>query len=160
MHSRKDRKEDIWGMHITNLNKLLQCSSKANWLYRRLMIQLRKLHHLHKLLLTLHRTSSRFRTRVAMVKRKILPSRHQYSLMSRIRCLQCIININILLWGIPMGNLQDGTYLVITLWLKKSQKWNIRSLTKLRWRYSRDCAHDWGTNSVSTSSMGVKLLRD
>jgi hypothetical protein len=70
---------------------------QQNQSIRRLMIQHQKLHHLHKMLLVLHRTPSRFRIKVAMVKMKIILSRHQCNLLSRIRCFQCRININILL---------------------------------------------------------------
>jgi hypothetical protein len=81
---------------------------------RRLMIQQQKLHHLHKLLLVLHQTLSRFRIKVAMVKLKILSSQHQCNLSPRIRCFQCRIKKNILPWEMKMGNLQDGIYLMIT----------------------------------------------
>jgi hypothetical protein len=47
-----------------------------------------KITRLHKLLLVLHQTPSRFRIKVVMVKLKTLPSQCQYNLTSRIRCSQ------------------------------------------------------------------------
>jgi hypothetical protein len=79
----KEQKEDTF-----NQGELLQCSGKTNRLHYRLMIQ--KQHHLHKLLLVLHRTPSRFRIKVVMVKLKTMSS------SSKIRCFQCRINKNIL----------------------------------------------------------------
>jgi hypothetical protein len=58
-------------------NKILYCSSKTNRSTRQLMIQQQKLHHLHKMLLVLHRMLSRFRIKVVMEKIKILLSRHK-----------------------------------------------------------------------------------
>jgi hypothetical protein len=55
----KERKDDIWGLHIFNQKELFQCSSRTNRPLRRLMTQQWELHHL-------------FRTKMLEKKPKIL----------------------------------------------------------------------------------------
>jgi hypothetical protein len=135
------------------------------------MIQQQKLHHLHKLLLVLHRMPSRFRTKVVMVKLKSLPSQHQCNLFSRIRCIQCRISKNILPWEINMGSLQDGIYLVITSrltsqiclspCLRKFQKWNAHILTKLHLKVLQGLCTWMRKEWCSfTSMMGARTLKE